>query len=163
MGLLITDIPQHLVRIRNHRRALIRPDRRNLLHPVGDPIGIVNDNLMGLFRTQIFKLLQHLLRRAQIQRRLLIRICKSLARHNDPAVHLVLRIQEMYVAGCNHRLMELLPQFNDLPVNFFQIFLILHLRNTVAGNHKTVISQGLYLQIIVVIHDPCNPFLGLII
>ena len=117
MGAVVADISQHLVRIRNHRRTLIRPHRCDLLHPVRDHIGIVDYNLMSLGRSQIFEFLQHLFRSTKIQRCLFVRISESLSRHNNPPVYLILRIQEMHITGSHYRLPKLLAQTDNFPVN----------------------------------------------
>ena len=61
----------------------------------------------ALVASKILELLQHLLRCPKEQRCLVIGILKSLARHDDTAVYLILRIKEMHVAGGDHQLVEL--------------------------------------------------------
>ena len=116
MGLFVTDIPQLLVRILDDRRALVGVYRRDLLHHGRDLVGIFHHHLIGLRGTQIFKFPQHFLGCPQIQRCLVVRVAEPLSGHDDPAVHLVLRIQEMHVAGGHNRLFELVSQLQDLTV-----------------------------------------------
>ena len=158
MGPVVADIPQQLIGIFNHRRAFIRPDRGNLLTHAGDFYRIGNHHLPGLLLPQILKFLQHLLRGAQIQGRLLVRVLKSLSGHNNPAVNLILRIQEMDVAGSHHRLVVLFSQPDDGAVVFLQLLHRLGILIVVPG-HKHVVAQRLNLQIIIELHDACQ-FLG---
>ena len=71
---------------------------------------------MSLCRSQIRKLLHHLLRRMEVKRCLLVGISKAFSCHNNSPVHLVFRIEKMHIAGRHHRLLELLPQPDDLSV-----------------------------------------------
>ena len=69
----------------------------------------------------------------------------------------------MHIAGTYHRLVESVSQIHDLLVDLLKIFFTLYILNTVAGNHKSVISQWLYLQIIIEINDPRDPFFRLFV
>ena len=69
----------------------------------------------------------------------------------------------MHIAGAYHRLVESVSQIHDLLVDLLKIFFALYILNTVAGNHEPVVSQWLYLQIIVEIDDPRDPFFRLLI
>ena len=53
---------------------------------------------------------------------MVIRILKTLARHNNPAVHLVLRIQEMHITGGHHWLVKVFAQPDNPSVKFLQLF-----------------------------------------
>ena len=163
MRLLVTDFPQKFIRIRNHRRAFIRAHRRNPLHHVRNPARVVNHDFLRLGRAKILKLFQHLIRSPKEQRRLVVRIGKSLSRHNDTPVYLVVRLHKMHVASPHHRLVETFPQLHDFPVDLLQIFFTLNLCDTLAFNHKPVVAKRLYFQIVVEIHNPRNPLLRLLI
>ncbi len=117
MGFVVADIPQHLVGIFNYRRAFVRADRGNFLAHVGNPVGVGNDNFLRLPAAKVVKFRQHFLGGAQKQGGLVVRILKSLPRHNNPAVHLILRVQEMHVAGGYYHLLEFFPQLHNFPVN----------------------------------------------
>ena len=117
VGPVVADLGQRLVRVRDHRRALIRPHRGNLLAHIRDLPGIGHHHLLGLVRSQVVELRQHLLCCPEIQGRLIVRILKSLASHDDSAVYLVLGIQEMHVAGGADRPSEMLPQVHDAAVD----------------------------------------------
>ena len=158
VGLFITDITQGLIRIFDDRRTLIRANRRNPLNHIRDLICISDHDLPGLVASQVFKFRQHLLRRAKVEGRLIVRILKALSGHDDPAVHLVLRIQEMHVAGGHHRLVKLLAKRNDLFVQPDQIILGFK-SGTLSPQHELIVSQRLNLQIIIEIHQPRNLFL----
>ena len=56
VSLIVADLPQRLIGIGNDRRALVRPDRRNLFCHIRNLAGIVYHDLFCFCRTQIFKL-----------------------------------------------------------------------------------------------------------
>ncbi len=122
MRLVVADIPQQLIGIVDNGRAFVRAHGGNLLTHVGNLIRVLHHHFLGLLAAQVGKFFQHLLRSAQIQGRLVIRILKTLARHNNPAVHLVLRIQEMHVTGGYHWLVKVFAQPDNPPVKFLQLF-----------------------------------------
>ena len=57
MSLVITDLCQRLITVRDHRRTLIRTHRCNSLNHVRNHIGIGDYDLLCLVRSQIGKLL----------------------------------------------------------------------------------------------------------
>ena len=154
MGFVVADLPQHTIGIFNHRRAFSFMDRRNLLHHICDLIGIGDHDLLSLFPSQIGKLLQHFFCSPQVQRRLLVSVVEAFSCHNDPPVHLVLRIQKMDVAGRHHRLIKGLAQFHDLPVDLLKVLLRLYIIPVRIPEHKGIVSNRLNLQIIIEIYDP---------
>ena len=58
----------------------------------------------------------------------------------------------MHIAGRTHRLVKLLTEGNDLPVDVHQVIHRLH-RALLIPQHKHVVSKGLDLQIIVEFHE----------
>ena len=58
---------------------------------------------------------------------------------------------------------ELLSQLDDRPVHILYVFLRPYLRDPLAGNHKFIIAERLYLQIVIEVHDTRNPLLALIV
>ena len=58
----------------------------------------------------------------------------------------------MHIAGRTHRLVKLLAEGNDLPVDIHQVIHRLH-RALLIPQHKHVVSKGLDLQIIVELHE----------
>ncbi len=149
---VVTDLRQLPVTVLDHRRALVRPYRRHGLDHIRDQVGVGDDHLLGLIASQIGELQKHLLRRPKIQRRLVIRIRESLSRHDDAAVDLILRIQEMHVTGSRHRLVELFPQPHDLPVDLHDIFHGIYILHPLGLDHELVVAKRLDLQIIIEIH-----------
>ena len=129
-------------------------DRGNLLHHIRDLIGIGNDDLLCLLPPQIGKLRQHLLCGPKVERRLVICIVKAFSCHDDPAVNLVFRIQEMHVTGGYYRLIKCLTQFYNFFVDLLEIFLCIDIRPVWVPEHKSIVSYGLDLQIIIEIHQP---------
>ncbi len=127
-----------------------------LFNPVGNQVRICYNNLPGLFRPQIFKFPEHLVRCPQKQRRLLIAIRKPFRRHNDFSERRIRRINEMHIARCYNRLAIFFAQFHNFPVNVpnvLQRMDVFYLRRI---NHKLIISQWLYLQIIIEIYKLLN-------
>ena len=101
----------------------------------------------------------------QIQRCLLICIIKALACHNDTAIYGIFRIQKVYVTGCYHKFIKLLPQFYNLPVYILQIFFRFY-RFLITAHivllickHERIVSQWLNFQIIIELYDSCHFFL----
>ena len=58
----------------------------------------------------------------------------------------------MHIAGRTHRLVKLLAEGNDLPIDIHQVIHRLH-RALLIPQHKHVVSKRLDLQIIVELHD----------
>ena len=58
----------------------------------------------------------------------------------------------MHIAGRAHRLVKLLAEGNDLPVDVHQVIHCFH-RALLIPQHKHVVSKRLDLQIIVELHD----------
>ena len=156
MGAVVADLSQCLVGILDDRREFPRADRRDLLHLIGDLLGIGNDYLLRLFASKVRKFLQHLLGGPEVQRRLIVRIVKSFSAHDDPTVNFVTGIHKMHVAGRHHRLFELFAQPDDLPVQLLQILCTAHRRHIVTVDHKRIVAQGLDLQIIIKLHQTGN-------
>ena len=88
-----------LLRSVDERREHPGRDRRNLVDHIRNLIGVGHNDLVCLFFAEIRKFLQHFGRGAQVQRRLRVRVCKALPRHQDFAVIAVLRVEEVNVAG----------------------------------------------------------------
>ena len=57
---IVTDISQGFIGIFNDRRTFIRAHRGDQLALVGNKPGVGHYDLLGLIRTQVSKLLQHL-------------------------------------------------------------------------------------------------------
>ena len=136
----------------DNRRTFIRAHRRNFFAHVCDLHGVCDHDLVCLLLTQIGKLFQHLLGRAQVKRRLIICILKAFTGHNNTAVHLILRIEKMYVAGRHDRLFVTLSELYDLPVQILQIFDRLAVL-IVFPRHEHIIADRLDLQIIIEFHQ----------
>ena len=122
--------------------------RTNGLAHIGDHIGIFDHNFVSLFFSQIGKFLQHFVRGTEIQGVRLVRIIKALGCQQDMAENLVFRIEEMNIAGSNHRFPQFLAQPNHGTIQISQIFLRVDI-DLLIFKHETVIGNGLYFQIIV--------------
>ena len=90
---------------------------------VGDEVGVLHHHLMGLLLAQIGELLQHLVGGLEVDGQGRVRVVKALGGQQDVAVHLVLRVQKVDVAGGAHRLAQLLPQADDGAVKVPQLLL----------------------------------------
>ena len=92
MRSVIADFRKLPVAILNDRRAFIRAHRRHRLYHIRNQIRVGNHHFLRLIASQISKFLQHLLRRSQIERRLIIRIGKALSCHDNTTVYFIFRI-----------------------------------------------------------------------
>ena len=63
------------------------------------------------------------------------------SRHDDPAVHLVLGIQEMHVAGSAYQLIELHAKFHDFLIDFNQVGFRFHRALPVSYTHLDVYKR----------------------
>ena len=91
------------------------------LHHIGDEVRVRHDHLIGPRFAQVGKLLQHIVRGAEVQRHILIRVGKSLGTQKDMAEDLVLRIHEVHVARGAHGLSQLVPQGQHTAVEIPQL------------------------------------------
>ena len=66
----------------------------------------------------------------------------------------------MHVTGGGHRLVKLLSQPHNLPVDLLNIIHGRDIRRPLRLNHKVVVPQRLYFQIIIEIHKPRNLCIG---
>ena len=89
--------------------ARVLGEHLDLPHHVRNFAGIVDHDLPCAV-AQVGKLVQHFPRGAEIKRRLLIRIVKPHARHQDFAEHRVLRIHKVHITGRADRLAQLVAQ-----------------------------------------------------
>ena len=153
VGPLIADVPEGLIGILDDGRTLIRPHRGDPLDHVGNLVRVAHHHLPGLVASQILEFRQHLLGGPKVERRLLIRVLEALSGHDDTAVDLVLRIQEMDVAGGHYGLAKLLAQGDDPLIEPDQILLGLK-GGPLSPQHKFIVAQGLDLQIVIEIDQP---------
>ena len=128
-------------------REQVLGQQLDLLHLVGDGAGIRDDELVGRLLAEIRKLLQHLVRGAEIDRAVAVGVGEFLRRLQDLAVLLVLGVEEVHVARGDDGLAELPAERQDRAVVFLQHLLILH---APVFDEKAVVADGLDLQVIVV-------------
>ena len=117
----------------------------------GDLRRVVDDDLLRLRLAQIAEFLEHLLRRLEIQRRLIVRILKAVRRLNDRAEFSVLWVEEVHVARRADRNAQLLAQPDDFSVKVAKLFLVL--RHALA-QHKRIVADRLNFEVVV---EPRNP------
>ena len=114
--LFVAHIHQILLTVFDGRRIRAVFYRLNLFAQIRNPVGIGDDDLFGLFFAEIRKFLQHLLGGSKVERRLLVRVGKSLCAHQHAAVNLVLRIHKMHVTGRHGRHSQTVAQLYDFTV-----------------------------------------------
>ena len=139
------------IRERNLRRIqdFLARERHEALDAVRDFARVRHDGLIGEFRPEIVELREHLLRRAQIERRLELSIIKALALHEDSAIDAVLGIEEMDVAGRDKRFSELLCELGDLEINGAQVVVRLDVREIVAAFQEVIVVNRLDFEIVI--------------
>ena len=112
------------------------------LHHVRDAAGIGHYHLISLLLSKIRKLPEHFICCFEVDRQRLVGVREFLGRQQDVAVDLVLRLQEVDVAGGAHQLAQFLPQTDNRSVEFSQVLLRLHVA---VAEHEGVVAQGLNL------------------
>ena len=128
------------------RRVEILRQELEHLDAVGDGVRVRDDDLVRLFGAEIRKLVEHLLRRAVIERHGLVRVGEFLGRQQDAAEDLLLGIEKMHVARCDNGLAELLAELHDAAVEVAQGFLAAH---GAVVEQEVVIRQRHDLEIVV--------------
>ena len=133
----------------DERREHALGNRADLLDHVGDLVRVRHDDLVRLFLSEIFELPQHFVRRAHVQRRLLVGVGEALAGHQDRAAGGVLRVLEVHVARRDDRLVQPLAEPHDRAV------VLLELRDVAlaVAHHEHVVAERLDLEVIVVSGD----------
>ena len=148
-GLLVGHLADLLVGARDLRRVEVVGDWLEALDLVGDLARIRHDGFVGRLLAEVLELLEHLVRRAQVEWRLQLGVVEALALHEDGAVDAVLRVEEVDVAGRNERLAELLGNLSDLEVNLDEVIVRLDIRVLVAALEEVVVVDGLDLEVVV--------------
>ena len=119
--------------------------------PGGDELGIVDDHLPGGLSAQIGEFLQHLVGGAEVKRIGRVGVLKALGGQQHMAVDLVLRVQEVDVAGGHHGFAQFMGQLHDGAVEIPQLLPITcnGLAVLVGPEHIGVVAQRLNFQIVV--------------
>ena len=113
----------------------------------GHLVGVGDDDLPRLFGGQIVELGQHVLGGAVVEGRLVVGVLVAAGRLHHRAVDRVLRLLKMDVAGGDHRLVQVLAQLDDGPVEVLDPLDAVH---PAFPDHILVVAQGLDLQQVVV-------------
>ena len=142
------DLHQLIIGAGNLRRESTVRNRLNLLDLLTDHDRIVDDHLARHLLSQITEFLQHLFRRSEVERRLLICIVKPFSLQNDLSIDAVFRVHEMDIAGRDHRLVILFSQLYDPAVDILQR---LHVRHRMIAYHELIVAERLNLQIVIII------------
>ena len=127
---------------------------------IRDQVGIVDHHLMGLLRTQIAEFTKHLIGGAEIQGVGFVTILKALGSQQNMAENLILRVQEVYIAGSHHRLAQFLPQTDDGTVKLPQLLNIL---GNSLFQHEHIVADGLNFQEIIERGDVLQFFFTLVL
>ena len=128
------------------RRVEILRQELEHLDAVGNGVRVRDNDLLRLFRAEVGKFVEHLLRRAVIERHGLVRVGEFLGRQQDAAEDLLLGIEKVHVARRHNGLAELLAELHDAAVEVAQGFLAAH--GTVV-EQEVVIGQRHDLKIVV--------------
>ena len=134
----------------NLRREQIVRHGPQRLAPVNDAVRVLDDDLMRLFRAEIGEFLHHLICRAQIQRQRPVGVGHLLGGKQDVAENLILRVEEVHVAGGDDGLSQLLAELDDGAVEAAQFFLVL---GKALVEHEAVVADGLDLQKVIEASD----------
>ena len=124
-----------------------------MLAHIGNLICVGDDHLFCFFAAQIHKFRQHFFSRAEIKRRLIVRILEALAGHDDAPIDLILRVHEVHIAGSDHRFAVFVAQSHDALIDGDEIILRMDV-DAVALDHEAVVAQRLDLQIVIKIDQP---------
>ena len=117
-----------------------------ILDHIGDLVGVGDNHLICFIGAKIGKLIQHLIGRAEIERRLIVGVLKFHTGQQDGAEDRVFRLHKMHVTGCNNWFIELFTNPKDGFIVFNQLIAVLR----PAGlNHKFIVAQRLDFQIII--------------
>ena len=145
---LVADLAQRLVRVLDDRRTLIRTDRTDLIAHVGEHVRVIDDDFLRLFRLEVTELVEHLLRRTEVELRITLLLVEATAGLYDSPVDVVVLVDIVAVAGRADRLPELRGDVNDLQIIIDQVLRAVR-GVLVTRDHEAVVSERLHLQIIV--------------
>ena len=98
------------------RREEILRQQLEGLDLVRDGDGVFHDDLAGSLLAEVRKLLEHIVRGAEVERHVLVRVGEALRAEHDVAVDLLLGVEEMHVAGGDDGLSHLAAEGEDAAV-----------------------------------------------
>ena len=140
------DRVELLLRAVDERGKNALGNRADLLDHIGDFIRVRHDDLVRLFLAEIVEFLQHLVRRAHVERSLLVRVGEALPGHEDRAAGGVLRVLEVHVARRDDRFFQPLAELHNRAVVFLELRDVAH----AVAHHEHVVAERLNLEVIVV-------------
>ena len=149
MGLVHGHAGELVLRVGDHGGVGAVGEGLEDLDPVGDGVGVVDDDLLCPV-AQVGKLLQHLLGGLEIQGRLEGRVVKAQLVKQDLAVDGVLGLQKMHVPRGHGHLAQLIAQGEDPAVDVVEALRVLHLA---LPQEEGVVAVGLDLQVVVIGSD----------
>ena len=144
-------LPHHAVEVflgvfEPRREQLALGQQLDRLHHVRDHARVGHNHLIRLVLAEIVELAQHFVRGAEVDGQRRVGVGKLLAREQDMAVLLVLRLLKMHVAGGADGLAQLLAQADDGAVVVLQFLVVLRLA---LADQEAVVAQRLDLEIVV--------------
>ena len=104
------------------------------------------DHLVGFLLAEVLELLEHLVRRAEVDGQRRVRIWEFLGGQQDMAVDLILRLLKMHIAGGDDPLAQLLAKPDDGAIEVAQLLLT---PGRTLAQHEAIVADGLDLEIIV--------------
>ena len=144
---------QILLRAGDAGRECPLGDGPDIFHAVRNFARVFDDDLPCCILRKIVKFPQHLFGGTEVQRRLGIGILEAHAGHQNLPELGVFFLQKMHITGGDHGLIKVLTQFEDCNVKILQLLDILDLA---LPQHKQIVAEWLYLQIVVKGSDPAK-------
>ena len=130
--------------------AFFAQERLHAFAHVRYRVGHVYNHFLGLFPAKVAEFFKHVVRRAEIQRRLLLRVLKFARAHNYCAEYGVLRLHKVRIPRGCHGYAQFFAQPHYSAVKLAQAVLVLHY----ALAHKEgVVAYRLYFKVVIF---PCN-------
>ena len=142
----VDQVPELLGGVLDLRREEVLGQELDLLRHVGDGPGVLHDHLVGGLLAEVVKLLQHLVRGAEVDRAGAVRVGELLGRLEDAAVLLVLGVEEVDVGGGHHGFSHGAAQVQDAAVEVLQD---LHGADAALVHEEAVVGKGLDLEIVI--------------
>ena len=150
LGLVVAHIAQVVLAAVDVRRIVLARHRTDDVAHIRYHVGVLDYDLVGAVLAEIGEFLQHFVRGLEVERRLIVRVRKALTGHQDAAERLVLRFEEVNVAGRAARLAELVRKAQNIAVPVAQLLLVLR---EPLRNHEVVVADGLDFEVVVELRE----------
>ena len=142
----VDQVLEYLGRILDLGREEAVGQELYLLAHVRDAVRVRDDRVIAGAAAEVGEFLEHLVRRAEVERVFPVRVGELLGRLEDAPVYLVLRVQEVHVSGGHERLFQLRRQARDPPVQIAQALVV---ADRAVFHQEAVVRQGHDLYVVV--------------